>query len=109
MAILHLGAGGLIAGNPKRKISMRCCAARDTERKVRQAVGDGYVPLVLGGDCTIELGTVAGHLPADDRIGLLYFDLHPDLNLPNRGVRQPAVSIGWASPTCSAKETLWRR
>jgi arginase len=26
---------------------------------------------------------VAGHLPSDDRLGLLYFDLHPDLNTPS--------------------------
>jgi arginase len=51
--------------------------------RVKRAVAAGWIPLVLGGDCTIELGTIAGHLPSEERIGLLYFDLHPDLNVPS--------------------------
>jgi arginase len=56
--------------------------ARATADRVRAAVAAGQVPLVLGGDCTVELGTVAGHLPDRARIALMYFDLHPDLNVP---------------------------
>jgi arginase len=42
------------------------------------------VPLVLGGDCTIELGVVAGALGSgrDGELGLLYVDGHADLNTP---------------------------
>src|SRR5215211_1970908 len=42
------------------------------------------VPLVLGGDCTIELGVVAGALRSgrDGELGLLYIDGHADLNTP---------------------------
>jgi arginase len=50
--------------------------------KVARAVADGHTPLVLGGDCTIELGTVLGmreHLPS---LRLVYLDAHPDLNTP---------------------------
>jgi arginase len=82
-------------GNPQaQNIDAVLRAARDTETKVRRAVGDGCIPLVLGGDCTVELGTVAGHLPTDRRIGLLYFDLHPDLNVPNQGDRRPGC-LDW--------------
>jgi arginase len=56
--------------------------ARTTAARVREIVRIGQIPLVLGGDCTIELGVVTGHLPAQDRLALLYFDLHPDLNVP---------------------------
>jgi arginase len=38
--------------------------------------------LVLGGDCTTGLGTIAGHLPAATPIGVVYFDIHADLNTP---------------------------
>ena len=38
--------------------------------------------LVLGGDCTVGIGTVAGVRHARGRIGLIYFDLHSDLNIP---------------------------
>ena len=61
--------------------------ARETAGRVREAREDGYLPLVVGGDCTVELGTVAGFLSsggnAGVRLGLIYFDLHPDLNVPS--------------------------
>ncbi len=38
--------------------------------------------MVLGGDCTIELGTVLGWQRQRDATALLYFDPHPDLNTP---------------------------
>ena len=56
--------------------------AQSTASRVQQALGDGMALLVLGGDCTVEVGTVAGHLPSGGRVGLIYFDLHPDLNTP---------------------------
>jgi arginase len=54
--------------------------ARETGDRVARARLDQRPLLVLGGDCTIELGTVAGHV--DDDVGLVYFDVHPDLNTP---------------------------
>jgi arginase len=54
---------------------------RGTAERVEEAVGDGPL-LVLGGDCSIELGVLAGHLARDESIGLVYLDLHPDLNTP---------------------------
>jgi arginase len=68
--------------------------ACDVEEKVRHAVAQGSWPLVIGGDCTVELGTVAGHLPSAEQIGLLYFDLHPDLNVPDMGERRPGA-LDW--------------
>jgi arginase len=55
--------------------------ARDTAERVEAALGDGPL-LVLGGDCSIELGVLAGHLARDTSVGLVYLDLHPDLNTP---------------------------
>ncbi len=57
------------------------CAAATAER-VRDALAAGEWPLVLGGDCTVGVGTVAGHLPESGRLGLVYLDLHADLNTP---------------------------
>jgi arginase len=56
--------------------------ARETAERVARARAEAAFLLVLGGDCTIELGTVAGHLARDEDVGLVYFDLHPDLNTP---------------------------
>jgi arginase len=57
-------------------------AARDTAQLVEKALGGGSAVLVLGGDCTVELGTVAGALRSSDDVGLVYIDLDTDLNTP---------------------------
>ena len=57
-------------------------AALDTAARVEQSIAAGELALVLGGDCTIELGTVAGSERSVGRTGLVYFDVHPDLNVP---------------------------
>ncbi len=58
-------------------------AAGEVAAKVEAALQDGRRALVLGGDCTVELGVVAGALRAGhERVGLVYFDMHPDLNTP---------------------------
>jgi arginase len=56
--------------------------ARETGERVARAREESDLLLVLGGDCTVELGTVAGHLAGDEEVGLVYFDVHPDLNTP---------------------------
>jgi arginase len=52
----------------------------EVSRLVRHAVGDGYLPLVLGGDHSVALGTLTG-LP-DGPGGVLWVDAHGDLNTP---------------------------
>ena len=48
---------------------------------VRRAGEEGYVPLVLGGDHSVALGTLAG-LRRDGPGGVLWVDAHGDLNTP---------------------------
>jgi len=52
---------------------------------VATAFADDTNLLVLGGDCTIELGTVAGGLRDGSSVGLVYIDLDADLNTPATG------------------------
>jgi hypothetical protein len=56
---------------------------------VAAAVSDAYTRgedvLVFGGDCTVELGTVAGALADGSSVGLIYIDLDGDLNTPATG------------------------
>jgi arginase len=57
--------------------------ARGVALRVAEGLAEGAAILVLGGDCTVELGTVAGaSLNADD-LGLIYIDLDTDLNTPD--------------------------
>ncbi len=52
---------------------------------VRRAREEGYLPLVLGGDHSVALGTLAG-LPRDGPGGVLWLDAHGDLNTPETSV-----------------------
>lgn len=56
---------------------------RETAMRVRESAAGGRTTLVLGGDCTVGLGTVAGYRDGPAPLGLVYFDLHPDMNVPS--------------------------
>jgi arginase len=62
----------------------------DTARRVADAASAGEFTLVLGGDCTVGIGTVVGHVVTAERVGLVYFDTHADLNVPS-SVREGAL------------------
>jgi arginase len=56
---------------------------RAVAERVEEAMRAGDQPLVLGGDCTVGVGTVAGAIAAGVEPRLVYLDLHPDLNTPS--------------------------
>jgi arginase len=56
--------------------------ARAVADRVAEGLAEGAAILVLGGDCTVELGTVAGASAENDDLGLIYIDLDTDLNTP---------------------------
>lgn len=72
--------------DPARPQAMNLEAVRDAAdrvaAKVAAAIAAHENVLVLGGDCTVELGTVAGAGAAGARIGLVYIDFDADLNAP---------------------------
>jgi arginase len=70
--------------NRKRQSQSRVVrVARQVADKVAAAVESDLVPLVLGGDCTITLGVVAGLLRGQPDLGLIYFDGDADLTTPD--------------------------
>ena len=60
---------------------------RELAVSVEKILQEGARPLVLGGDHSIALGTVSGvasyFREKDENIGLLWFDAHGDMNLPD--------------------------
>ncbi|TQS39625.1 arginase family protein [Cryptosporangium phraense] len=72
-----LGVG--LASRDLDRVTAQAAAVADG---VAQAVADGHVPLVLGGDCTITAGVVAGALRAGLDPALAYFDGDLDLSTP---------------------------
>ena len=63
---------------------VHCC--RRVRARVERALDRGSLPLVVGGDHSIACGTVAGisswHHDRGERIGLIWFDAHADMNTP---------------------------
>jgi arginase len=50
--------------------------------EVRRARSEGLLPLVLGGDHSVALGTLSGLAADGETGGVLWFDAHGDLNTP---------------------------
>jgi arginase len=69
--------------NRKRQSLSRVVnVARQVADAVAAAVERDLLPLVIGGDCTITLGVVAGLLRRHEDLGLIYFDGDADLTTP---------------------------
>jgi arginase len=70
-------------GDPRaRFLSQIKDACERIARRVAATTGDGYVPIVLGGDHSIALGTLGGLAAAHGPGAVLWFDAHGDLNTP---------------------------
>lgn len=75
-------------GDPRQKYSRdiaRVC--EDVCERVAGALGEGRLPLTLGGDHSAAMGSLAGvarHFRGrGERVGLLWFDAHGDMNTPD--------------------------
>jgi arginase len=53
--------------------------ARSVADRAESVLRGGEMPLVVGGDCTVELGVLSGFLRAGEDPALLYFDGGVDL------------------------------
>ena len=87
--------GTVVATDPERseqrdprarylpEVESVCRRARDM---VEDALARGCMPLVLGGDHSIAIGSVGGvsrvHARRGERIGLIWVDAHADMNTP---------------------------
>ena len=69
-------------GRPRNESEM-VGFSRDLAERVSAVVGAGRFPLVLGGDCSIVLGSLLGlHRNGRTRVGLAYVDGHADFATP---------------------------
>ena len=70
--------------DPDRPKAMNLDDVQRTAAAVANRVADAMAAdeavLVIGGDCTVELGTVAGALRDGSSVGLVYIDFDTDLN-----------------------------
>jgi arginase len=57
-------------------------AIHAVEERVAAALQGGEFALILGGDCTVGIGTVSALVRRHRRPGLVYLDRHADMNTP---------------------------
>ena len=98
--------------------------AAGVREQVAGAMAEEQVAIVLGGDCTVELGSVAGATRDGSRSGLLYIDFDTDLNTPAQsdgaldwtgvahlldlpGVAPELASLGRARPLLRPQDLLY--
>lgn len=68
---------------------------------VSEAIQDNYVPIILGGDHSVSIGSIAGVSKKAKRLGVLWFDYHADANTPetspsgNLHGMPVAISLGY--------------
>jgi arginase len=65
-----------------RNLAAVARVARQVADAVAAVTADGRLPLVVGGDCTITLGVIAGFRRAHPDVGLLYVDGDADVGTP---------------------------
>jgi len=55
---------------------------QETDARLSEAVSQRHISVVIGGNCTVEFGVVAANLRKCESLGLIYVDLHADMNTP---------------------------
>src|SRR3954451_10857079 len=79
-----LGAGDAVATGVHRYSTL--AVVRERTAQVLEALPPDDVPVLVGGDCGVELAGVAHAVEraraAGRRLGLVWFDAHPDLHTP---------------------------
>ncbi len=94
--------------HPQNLAAVVVVASRVADQ-VEMVLRSGEIPLVIGGDCTIELGVLSGFLRAGEEPVLLYFDGGVDLYTPatnptgildSMGVAHMIRELGTAEELC---------
>src|SRR5262245_37495284 len=96
-------------GSPKLRYKSAIMAACDTLRvEVERSLAAGQMPLILGGDHSLSIGSIAGvsnHFhQRGESIGVIWLDAHGDSNTPettpsgNIHGMSLAVSMGFGDP-----------
>ncbi|HET9402328.1 MAG TPA: arginase family protein [Candidatus Acidoferrales bacterium] len=65
-----------------RNVGPLVAVLNDLRPRVEQAVKSGALPVIIGGDCSIALATVAGARRYYRHVDLVYVDRDADLNVP---------------------------
>ncbi|MFZ5645370.1 MAG: arginase [Bacillota bacterium] len=73
-------------------------------KNLKKIVTMDHFPLILGGDHSISIGTIAGVSPFYQNLGVIWFDAHADVNTPDTSPTGSiygmplAVNLGYGHP-----------
>ena len=65
-----------------RNLKLVADGCQSIKRMVSQVFNDEYFPLVIGGDCSLFPGALAGIASTDHDLSAVYLDGHPDFHTP---------------------------
>jgi arginase len=75
-----------IADNRAKYLPEISSACQQVAEQVETALAAGSIPIILGGDHSIAIGSVSGlasfYRKQDHRVGVIWFDAHGDMNTP---------------------------
>ncbi len=78
-----VGGGDVPRGRPRaHNVDEIVRACEELARAVADAARAGSIPVVLGGDHSLAMGTIAGLDRAGRRAGVIWIDAHGDINTP---------------------------
>lgn len=95
---VHQGA------NNDRSVERIARLSNELAELVAEAVEEGFIPIILGGDHSVSIGSIGGASKKAKRLGLLWLDCHPDANTPetspsgNVHGMTVAISLGYGFP-----------
>lgn len=76
-----------VPSSPLGRIGAIALVAAELAARTANAVRQGTCPLVIGGDHSLSVGSVAGTATVlaerGERVGLIWFDAHADINTPD--------------------------
>src|SRR5262249_57721428 len=81
-----------------RNAEVVACALRAAADEMTRALAEGFT-IVLGGDCTLVAGTVAGaRRKLGQPVGVVYLDANADLNTPqtSSSAHLPGIALSLA-------------
>jgi len=78
--------------------------SEDLSSLVFEAMKENFIPIILGGDHSASIGSIAGASKKANNLGVIWLDFHPDANTPetspsgNIHGMPVAISLGYGYP-----------
>lgn len=75
---------------------------------VEATIRKGHLPIILGGDHALAMGSIAGATRCAERLGVLWIDTHPDVNTPQTSLTGHIHGMPLAAAMGEAMDSLPR-